>query len=288
MLNILVLNLSIFMLATAPVIVKFSKLLPISILFYRLLLVSLILFPFALKSGIKMKRRDFSKVILASTFLFLHFLSWFSGVQKIPVGLTVIIYATNPIFTAVIGHFLIKEHFNKRFGFSLVLSFVGVAIASLSKANGVVDFVGVFQILLAALFYSCYMVYSKRNRASVNNSTYNFYLNFFTCIMGLVAVLVLDVFIGDGRAMALPSFYEWKVLLALAIFPSIMGHTLMVYSVAHYNLNMISSLKLFSPLIASYMAYVLFNERFNENLMLGFSFVAIGVVFALPWKRNII
>ena len=166
------------MLATAPVIVKFSKLLPISILFYRLLLVSLILFPFALKSGIKMKRRDFSKVILASTFLFLHFLSWFSGVQKIPVGLTVIIYATNPIFTAVIGHFLIKEHFNKRFGFSLVLSFVGVAIASLSKANGVVDFVGVFQILLAALFYSCYMVYSKRNRASVNNSTYIFYLSF--------------------------------------------------------------------------------------------------------------
>ncbi|EQC47715.1 DMT family transporter [Bacteriovorax sp. Seq25_V] len=286
MLNILILNLSVFMLATAPVIVKFSSLAPISILFFRLLLVSILLLPFAVRSGIRIDKDDLIKVALASCFLFFHFLSWFSGIQKIPVGLTVIIYATNPIFTALIGHLVIREYFNKRFLFSLVFSFVGVVIASLSKANGEVDFVGVFQILLAALFYSSYMVYSKRNRATVKNSTYNFYLNFFTCILGGGALLVLGLSSSGVELLSLPSLYDWQVLLALAILPSILGHTLMVYSVSHYNLNMISSLKLFSPLISSYMAYVFFGERFNENLLLGFSFVAIGVIFALPWKRR--
>ena len=130
------------------------------------------------------------------------------------------------------------------------------------------------------------MVYSKRNRASLSNGVYTFYLNLITCVLGAIAIGVM-ITLGKLQIsdLTIALSLNWKVLLLLAFLPSILGHTLMIYSLPNYNLNFISCLKLLSPLSASVMAFFLFDETVSENLVYGFLLVSTGVLFALPWSK---
>lgn len=273
------------MLATAPVIVKFSHLSPLVILVWRLFLVAILLFIPAYQAKIKISKSELKHIAMASIFMFLHFYTWFTGIKFLPVGLTTIIYATNPIYTAIIGHFFIKEKFNKIYMISFCLSLIGILVAMATKAQGNFEIIGVAYIVLAAVFYSSYMVYSKRNRTHLNNYVYNFILNIITMFIGAFFLIATHLF-SPLPELFPPNFYEWKILFLMAIFPSILGHTLMIYNVKHFNLNFISCFKLISPLFASFLAYIFFKEKIDLNLIIGFSFVALGVVFALPWKKK--
>jgi len=284
--NHLILMTSVFMLSTAPVIVKLLSLAPLVVLFWRLLFVSGMLLPFAWKDLGTLKRSDAKMILISSLVLFIHFLSWFSGVPKLNVGVTAVIFASNPIFTAIIGFLVLGEPFKKRYLLAIVASILGIYLTYYSGQQVQVSLVGVIEILVASFCYSTYMVYSKRNRASLRNGVYTFYLNLFTCILGLGAILVMAL-IGkfDLNLLSHGLVENWKVLLMLAFLPSVLGHTLMIYSLPHYNLNFISCLKLLSPLSASAMAFFIFKESVSENLIIGFLLVSTGVLFALPWHK---
>lgn len=290
MYNPFILATSILMLATAPVIVKFSGLPALVILVWRLVIVCLLLVPLIWKKHKRVLAYDLKHIIVASVFMFAHFMTWFMGVRLLPVGLTTIIYATNPIFTALFGHVFIKEKFEKKFLFAFIFSILGIYIASSDKINSASHkLLGIILIILAAIFYSAYIVYSKHNRKNLDNSLYSFYLNLFTCLIGFVVICLMMFFdFGDLNLenTILFSAHEWLVLFLLAFFPSLLGHSLMTYTVKHFNLNLISCFKLASPLIASTLAYFFFDELVTYKLFLGFSFVAIGVIFALPWRIN--
>lgn len=276
------------MLATAPVIVKFSTLEPVVILIWRLVLVCLMLSPLLVKKKIKLLKREFLHILFASALMFLHFMTWFTGVKLLSVGLTTIIYATNPIYTALIGFVFIKEKFNFKFVMAFFLSILGIVIAATDKVNfSESKLGGIFYILLAAIFYSAYIVYSKHNRKNIDNAVYSFYLNLFTCLLGFIFVFILSVF-SDFKLenLLISDTYEIMILFLLALFPSLLGHSLMTYTVKHYNLNLISCFKLASPLIATFLAYLCFGELITKKLIIGFSFVAIGILFALPWNKK--
>lgn len=285
MLNSFILSVSIFMLATAPVIIKFSSLHPLAILVWRLVIVCFLLIPFVYNKKLKLSTRSFRHIFFAACFMFLHFITWFSGVKLLPVGLITIIYATNPIYTAIFGYLFIKEKFSSKFILAFAFSILGIVIASYGSVTTKGSLLGVFLIFLAAVFYSAYMVYSKHNRTNVDNAVYSFYLNLMTCLIGLVFVLLGSSFMNTKDFIPTVPF-EWFILFLLALFPSLLGHSLMTYSVKHFNLNFISCFKLFSPLFASFLAYLFFKEEITEYIILGFSFVAIGVLFALPWKKK--
>ena len=274
------------MLSTAPVIVKFLSMEPLTILFWRLVIVSLILLPFAWKDLRTLTKSDFKMILVSSLVLFVHFLSWFSGVPKLDVGVTAVTFASNPIFTAIIGFLVLGESFKKRYLLAIAASILGIYITFYSGSEKGVNLRGIIEVLTASFFYSTYMVYSKRNRVSLNNGVYTFYLNLFTCILGFIAICIMSLF-GSFQFSGLQTglVENWKVLCLLALLPSILGHTLMIYSLPKYNLNFISCLKLLSPLSASVMAIFLFGEKITDKLVIGFLLVSTGVLFALPWHK---
>jgi len=284
--NHLILMTSVFMLSTAPVIVKLLSLTPLVVLFWRLLFVSGMLLPFAWRDLGTITKKDFKMISISSVVLFFHFLTWFSGVPKLNIGVTAVTFASNPIFTAIIGFIVLGETFKKRYFIAIISSILGIYVTYYSGDQSNVSLVGIIEILIASLLYSTYMVYSKRNRASLSNGVYTFYLNLFTCVLGALAIgvmIILGQFEFGQLGVALSE--NWKVLLMLAFLPSVLGHTLMIYSLPNYNLNFISCLKLLSPLSASTMAFFLFNEKVSDNLILGFLLVSTGVLFALPWHK---
>jgi drug/metabolite transporter (DMT)-like permease len=277
--------LSVFMLSTAPVLVKFLTLEPLIILIWRLLFVSVLLLPFAYKHLKSLTFSSVKQVLLVSAVLTIHFLLWFKGIPMLNVSVIAVIFASNPIFTAILGYFILSEPFKKRYFVAITMSIIGIYYAFLSQSKAEVNVVGISYILGASSLYSLYMVLSKRCRKEMNNGLYTFTLNFGALILGLL-VFIFTTVITDLEVVTLINvdMFSFQMLFLLALMPSVLGHTLMIYSIPFFNLNFISCLKLLSPLSASALGIYFFGDQLSKELIIGFILVSAGVLFAIPWK----
>jgi len=276
------------MLSTAPVIVKMSTLHPLVIASWRLLLVAVFLLPFMLKApSKKIPLKTLRNIFFISIILFFHFYAWFSGIPKLPIAFATIIYACNPISTAIISFLVLKEPLYPRHIIGMILSMSGIYITYQGSLDSLTNgFDGVLEIIFAAIAYSTYMVYSKKARLSIPNSIYSFYLNLFTSLIAFAALVVSFIFTDLQTSWIDFESSQWLILLALAVLPSLLGHTLIIYILPNFNMNFVSIFKLTNPLLAGAMAYVIFGEGFTLNHFIGLFFVAIGVTYSLGIKLN--
>lgn len=287
MVHHITLVMSVLMLSTAPVLVKFLDLAPMVILVWRLFIVSLMLLPFAYKHFGQLKKQEALAVSLVSTVLVVHFWSWFSGIALLNVSVTAVIFASNPIFTAVIGYFMLGEEFKKRYFLAISLSILGIYLTFASQKPEEMSVLGAVYILVGSLLYSTYMVLSKKCRKSMPNGLFTFLLNFFAASLGLVVCFVMMP-LGAMNFETLVSVdpFSLKILFLMALLPSVLGHTLLINALTRYNLNLISCLKLLSPLSASLMAAYFFGDELRPGLITGFLLVSTGVLCAIPWGRK--
>jgi drug/metabolite transporter (DMT)-like permease len=287
MIHHFILVMSIFMLSTAPVLVKFITLEPMVTLVWRLAFVSLMLLPFAYSYFKKLTKHEVLGVSLVSLVLAVHFWMWFSGIALLNVSVTAVIFASNPIFTAILGFFILREPFKKRYFVAIVLSILGIYLTFASQRPEEMSPLGAFYILGGSFLYSLYMVLSKRSRKHLPNGIFTFLLNSLAGLMGLIACIFM-IITGHLEVSNITqiSFFNIKVLFLLALLPSVLGHTLLIGALHRYNLNLISCLKLLSPLSASLMASYFFGDVFRPGLIFGFALVSTGVLFAIPWRRS--
>jgi len=297
--NIGIFALSLFMLATAPIFVKFSTLHPLALLVWRLLLVSFLLLPFvAVKIKFRPTLKELRSISFVSILLVAHFYTWFKGVPMLPIAVATIIYATNPIYTALLGRIILREPYYPRYALSLVVCLLGIlatlrpkllALWNSDASGGGLSGEGVIYMLITSFFYSCYMTFSKKRRLDQaerrGNSEYNFFLNLFACIFTFAIILILNSF-NPATSSSHVVYWNfspanWWPIFGLALFPSLMGHVLMVYSVAHINLNFASLFKLINPLLSSLLAYLIFGEVMTMDHWIGFALVSLGVFISL-------
>lgn len=286
MIHHVTLVLSVLMLSTAPVLVKFLTLEPMVTLVWRLFIVSLMLLPFAYKN-LKQLKGNALAVSLVSFILAVHFWAWFSGIALLNVSVTAVIFASNPIFTAILGYIILGEEFKKRYLIAIVLSVLGIYLTFSSQTSNEMSTLGAIYILVGSFLYSTYMVLSKRCRKNIPNGLFTFMLNLFAALMGLVACLLMIGFdVMPASKLIHIDLFSLKILFLLALLPSVLGHSLLIGALTRYNLNLISCLKLLSPLSASLMGVYFFGDELRSGLIIGFFLVSTGVLCAIPWERN--
>lgn len=276
------LPLAIVMLSTAPILIRYTNIHPLSLIAYRLLFVAGILFilGFIKKQKFKMNKERF-KIALVSSILLLHFITWINAIRNLPISVATIIYSCHPVTTAIMGRMILKEAYYKRYFIGLILSLIGMYFVSLTKNNQMeITQYGLINVILSAFFYSLYMVLSKRIRRGLDNTEYSFYLNLFSALFSFCIILIGQLIFNYQINFIHFEVKDWFVILSLTIMPSLLGHTLMVYLVHYFNLNWLSIFKLASPILSSIMAYLLFNEILTITHGIAFTFILIGLVIS--------
>lgn len=286
------------MLSTAPAWVKSIELPPLHGLSARLLLATLILSLISLKK-IYREIRSFHIIPISGVglILFLHFWTWFAGLKEVSVSLCATVFAINPIFSAFLGAVILKEEFKSRYLISLVLAIGGVVYSTLGESfftraeiPGVYSAKGLVLILISAFLYALYMVLSKYMRRVLTNGAFTSMLNGTAFLWALIAILFLS---GPHPLSEIMATYKEGLtpttifaLFGVVLGPSILGHTLMIYSLPHFNINFVGILKLLSPINASIIGVLLFHDQFDQRLLISLSLVVSGVLVALPWEKG--
>jgi drug/metabolite transporter (DMT)-like permease len=267
--------------STSPILARFVPDVPaVGISFWRMAIGALLITLLCLfKPPKKMTPKNRNLNILAGFFLGIHFALFFGAIKLTSIANATFLGTLAPLFTLIIEKVFLKRAHSKGvlFGLALALSGGGVIIA------GDFDFssektIGNLLALICSLFIGGVLMISEKVRKEVETLAYLRTLFFSASLtLALLAILKHDPLLGYSSS-------DYGVLLALGIVPTLLGHGSLYYVVKTVSPTIDASVPLGEPVLASIIAWFLFQEPVGPMTMLGGGMTLFGL-FVLIVKK---
>lgn len=270
---------SIFSLSQSAVLIKLSGIPPETLGFWRMIGASLLLLGFrALKDSYKDILRDIIAnkkwVIPTGIFFYLHLWSYSYSAQTTSVAHCMILFALNPLFTAVGAKIAFNEPLEKNVIFSYLFALTGLYFLLRSRLSlGPDSWQGEAAALASGALYSIYALLSKRSRKSMNNWNFSVGIYFVCALCFLATTLTMSTPLTGYSSTA------WLALVGTIFIPTFLGHSLFSYLMNYLNINWMSCGKLLEPTLSALVAFLVFRELINIDTILAFFFTSAAVLF---------
>ena len=217
-------------------------------------------------------RRDLLMCALSGACLALHFSTWFESLKWTSIASSTVLVSTEVIFSAL-GFALFLHGRIPRLGVAaIVVTFAGSAALALSDSGGSGALAGDLLAVLAAVAVAAYTLIGQVQRARQSTTVYTF-LTYVSC---LIVLLVLDAV--TGTLVLGWGLRESAVGLLLAVFCTLLGHSLFSWSLKWLSPAYVSAAKLCEPVFASVLGLLLFGEGIGPLQAAGAAAVLAGVL----------
>jgi drug/metabolite transporter (DMT)-like permease len=229
---------------------------PLAVAMWRMTLATGLLLPFAAARGtLVVPARHRPAALLSGLLLGLHFGLWIPSLWLTSVSASVVLVTTQPLWVLLLSPRFLGVRIVRRNVVSFALALTGVVII----AGG--DFqlspralVGDVMALAGATCMAGYMIVGKRLRREVPLAGY------LTVVYGGAAVtLVVGVI-----ALRVPPWptvaVAWLPLLGMALGPTLTGHTLLNWALAHLEAYRVNLAVLLEPVLASLWTWLFIGE----------------------------
>jgi drug/metabolite transporter (DMT)-like permease len=270
--------------STAALFVRLSDAPAAAIAANRLLLTLILLGPAALwRCGPEIratKLKDRALAALAGVFLGLHFLMWISSLQLTGVAASVVLVSTHPLF--ILAYTRIFER--KTIGLTRLLgtlfALAGIVVIALADWHGGHALYGDLLALGGAVAVAGYFLLGRQLRKSMSN------LNYVThAYLSAWLVLAAASYMGGTPLFAYPP-REWLIFLALAFFPTILGHTVFNWALARVDVSFVSVMILGEPVGAALLAYLFLHEVPPAEHIFGGILILSGLFVFIRGNRD--
>ncbi len=189
-------------------------------------------------------------------------------------GVTSLLLATVPFFIAIIEVFILKYKRMDYKGFiGLLLGFSGVAYLTLiDNSLGVIDYRGVFLLLMASLCWSIGSVYSKFIKANMPMIT-NIGIQM---LAGGTGLLLVGLVLGE-----IPEIHFSKksilTLLYLIVFGSIIAYSCYIYILDKWPASKVGTYAYVNPIITVSLGVVILDEPFTISILISMVTIILAV-----------
>jgi drug/metabolite transporter (DMT)-like permease len=209
--------------------------------------------------------------------LSLHFSTWFTSLFLTTVAASVVLVNSAPIFTAVLSTLVLKESLTKRSWAGIVIAISGAVFLAWGDfgASGPMALIGDILALSGAFFLALYFIGGRKYAKGIPNPVYTSIVYFVAAIVSLAICISfsVDVLIFEPSEVA--------IFLALAIFPTAMGHSVNNYLLTIVPAYVISSAVLGEPIGATILAMIFLNEIPGPSTIIGFIVIIIGIAIVI-------
>jgi drug/metabolite transporter (DMT)-like permease len=251
----------------------------LSIAAIRLALASVLLAPFALvRCSAELRsltRRDLLLGIAAGGLLAAHFASWISSLAYTSVASSTALVTTNPIWIAAASVVLFHERMRKGLIVAIVFALCGSLLIFLADGGSGRTQpdppLGNALALVGSLAVSGYLLIGRslRRRWSLLAYIWIVYAS-AAAVLVLVALAAREPLWGFAPA-------TWALLLALALGPQLMGHTVFNWALKQMSATYIALAILGEPVGSAVLALLLFDEGFSGMQISGFALLLCGI-----------
>ncbi|MFW6035334.1 MAG: DMT family transporter [Halothermotrichaceae bacterium] len=277
------------LLAVGVVVISFSGILiklstapPLITAFYRMFFSSLILTPIlVIKHRQELKLFFDYRPALVGFFLAVHFYLWISAFEYTDVANAVIFIALQPLFTYLMEFLFAREDIYKGILFGIITAFIGSVIISVGSINVMFDKLwGDLLAVAAALFAGIYLFLGRSLREEVDYLPYLYIVYTYAALfLGLFTLVQGISFTGHIEGNLL-------YFLGLAVGPTLVGHSVLNYSVRFLTTTIVSLTILAEPVITTFLAYILLGEVVSVITIVGAVFIMVGIYQATMTARK--
>ncbi|SET79741.1 Threonine/homoserine efflux transporter RhtA [Oceanobacillus limi] len=277
----------IISISTSAIFVKLADQAPAAIIAnYRLLFAVILMTPiiiFRYRQEFRLiQKKDWILSAFAGVFLAFHFIFWFESLNYTSVASSVVLVSLQPIFAFLGTYLFYKERFSAGAVISMIIALLGSIIISWGdfQISGMALF-GDTLALLGAITVTVYFLMGQTARKRLSLMTYTF------IVYGISSItLIIYNFVLNNSFVGYPTDH-WILFLALAIFPTFLGHTLFNWALKWLSTATISMGIVLEPIGASILAYIILGETVTWSQWLGGTIVIFGLfLFILSTTRK--
>ena len=248
----------------------------LAISFWRCTAGAAALLPFAKFSRIS--ARELRVCLVSGAFLALHFATWITSLEFNTVAASVLLVSTTPIWVGLAERLIFKERLSGGAWAGIVISFVGAAVIAGGDLSGS-NLLGNALALVGGATVAGYVLAGRDARRSLGIVEYSVITYAAAGVMLLLACLF-----SNASLVGYPS-QTWWALAAIVVGPQLLGHTVINFVLKDIDATVISVSIMVEPLIATFLAYVLFTETPSALVYPGGIAVLIGIYLVTAGRR---
>jgi drug/metabolite transporter (DMT)-like permease len=249
---------------------------PLVIAFWRMAIATALLFPAALalkrKEIAALAQKDLGLLLLGGFCLAVHFGAWITSLKYVPIATSVVLVNSHPLFVVIASYLFLGEKPRSRSLLGTAIGLAGMVIIGHDALDDVqLALKGDALALLGALAVVGYFIVGRKARARIS------LLGYVTPLYAVCSVFLLVWALLAGNSLAIQGASTWANLAALAVVPTIIGHTVFNWAIKHVRPAAISVAFLGEPVVASVLALIFFGQQPPLATFIGGAFVLAGV-----------
>jgi len=278
----------IFGISLSSIFVKYSAAPSAVTAAYRLVWTVVLMSPVVFGKGeVRSELRSVSRKMvllsaLSGVFLAVHFVLWFESLHHTSVASSTTIVCTEVIWVALGFCLFLKGKLSGKAVATIGFTFLGsMLIAFADSASGGAHLYGDILSLLAAVAVAAYTLIGREVRKSVSTTVYT-YIVYVSCAAVLLATCFLQ-----GQSLTGYGVSAVIVGLLLAVFSTILGHSIFSWCLKYFSPSFVSASKLLEPVVAAVLAGFLFGDIPTALQVLGGGMILGGVYYYSILERKV-
>ena len=208
---------------------------------------------------------------LSGIFLAVHFVFWFESLNQTSVASSTTIVCTEVIWVCLGWCLFMGGKVPAKAIFAIALTLVGSVLIAFADSGSEGHLYGDVLALIAAVAVAVYTLIGRVVRERASTTVYT-YLVYAACALVLTVTCMVQgqELLGHGASPIL-------VGLALAVFSTILGHSIFSWCLKFFSPSFVSASKLCEPVAAAALAAVIFAQIPTAMQLLGGALVLGGV-----------
>lgn len=280
----LLLGFGVFATSMSVILIRMSPTNPVVLSAFRLLFAGALLGPVFRREWrrhpLAFTVAHWRRTLMPSLLLAAHFSSWSFGARLTTAAQASLIVNLVPVAMPFLLHWLVSERINRIEVIGTAIALGGVALLMAPDAfTGGANLLGNLICFGSMLLVAWYVALGRKNRDFPSLWLYVVPIFFQSGVICLLFSLPWLGAFGAGTAR------EWGLILALAVVPTILGHTIINHAVRHLRGQIVGLFTAAQFIFPTLVAYSLFQEH-PQPLFYAASLIVIGgialVVFSAP------
>ncbi|MED1788175.1 DMT family transporter [Brevibacillus laterosporus] len=278
--------LAVLAISTSAIFVKLSSAPAPVIATYRLLFSVVLTVPFMFinkgtwREIIQFTRKQWILSILSGGFLAAHFLLWFDSLNYTSIASSTVLVTLQPLFAFIGGYFLFKERLSKLAMAGGIFAIVGSFVIGWGDFRvGGMALYGDLLALLAAFIVTMYWLIGQYLRRGVSSTAYSFVVYLIS------SVFLLGHSLFYGHPLTGYPLADWGWFICLALFPTLLGHSILNWVIKWLNTTTVSVGILFEPIGTCILAYIIFGDIVTLPQWIGGFIILFGIFLFIRFSK---
>jgi drug/metabolite transporter (DMT)-like permease len=216
-------------------------------------------------------------------------LFYFVGIQRLDIGIALVIQYLAPVFVALWARFYVHEPVRQRLWLAIALSLLGLSlVVELWGGGSSLDGLGVLACLGAALTYAAYVLMAEgaleRGRDVYSLLAWGFsFAALFWAVVQPWWSFPTEI---AGESVSLLGRFEdatapvWLLLAYIVVLGTVVPFILLVSALHHVPATRVTIVAMLEPVLAAVVAWVWLGEELAAVQIAGGLIVLIGVILA--------